>query len=108
MADLVNREAILDEIVKAQDSLKTNNDALWNLNQKYYKGLAWAHRIVLDAQAVGDSVVVQAQWLVPDEHYPNTCSSCKFEFVWDGDDGYLPKFCPECGAKMTDRKLLYK
>ena len=49
-----------------------------------------------------------AEWLVPDEHYPDTCSSCKFEFVWDGDDDYLPKFCPECGAAMGGRKLLYK
>ena len=51
--------------------------------------------------------VVYAEWLVPDRCYPDTCSNCKFEFIWDGDDDYLPKYCPECGAAMTGRRLLY-
>lgn len=49
-----------------------------------------------------------AEWVVPDEHYPDTCSNCKFEFVWDDEEDYVPKFCPECGTKMTGRRLLYK
>lgn len=44
-----------------------------------------------------------AEWITPDEHYPDTCSSCLFEFVWDGDEKYKPKFCPDCGAKMSSR-----
>lgn len=52
--------------------------------------------------------VKYAEWLVPDEHYPDTCSNCRFEFVWDGEECYIPKFCPECGAKMMCRRILYK
>lgn len=106
--DLISRKLVLAEISAAQDSLKTNNDAMWNINQKYYKGLAWAHRIVLDAEAAKVKEIIQAEWLVPDEYYPDTCSNCRFEFAWDGDEDYIPKFCPECGAGMVGRRLLYK
>ena len=54
-----------------------------------------------------DAVQIYAEWLVPDENYPDTCSNCKFEFVYE-DEEYLPKFCPECGARMTGKRLLYK
>lgn len=47
-------------------------------------------------------LVPHARWIVPDEHYPDTCSNCKFEFVWDGDEEYHPRFCPNCGADMRE------
>lgn len=46
----------------------------------------------------------EAEWIVPDENYPDTCSNCMFEFVFDGDDNYVPKYCPECGRKMIRRR----
>lgn len=46
--------------------------------------------------------VVHARWIVPDDNYPDTCSNCLFEFVWDGDDEYHPKRCPNCGAHMDE------
>lgn len=73
---------------------------IWGNNpRKIYADEYW------DDHSVG---IKYATWLVPDAHYPDTCSNCKFEFVWDDDEDYLPKFCPECGARMTSRKLLYK
>jgi hypothetical protein len=54
--------------------------------------------------------ITYAKWIVPDEHYPDTCSNCLFEFVWDGDEGYKPNYCPNCGALMIlgelDTKLI--
>jgi len=50
--DTVSRQAILNEIHNAQESLKTNNNILWEINKNYYKGLAWARRIVLDTPPV--------------------------------------------------------
>lgn len=56
--------------------------------------------IVDHVPAVEAKPIVHAKWLVPDEHYPDTCSNCNFEFVWDGDENYHPKYCPDCGAQM--------
>ena len=79
----------------------SDRQALWKSNpRKIYADEYW------DDHA---KEVKFAEWLVPDEHYPDTCSNCKFEFVLDlDDDEYMPKYCPECGATMTGRKLLYK
>ena len=44
--------------------------------------------------------IIYAKWIVPDDNYPYTCSNCLFEFVWDGEEDYRPKFCPHCGALM--------
>ena len=51
--------------------------------------------------------IIHARWLIPDKHYPDTCSNCLFEFVWDSDEGYHPNYCPQCGALMVRRKELY-
>ena len=64
-------------------------------------------KVMRDGKWVEYIPVIDAEWLVPDENYPDTCSNCKFEFVYE-DMEYLPKFCPECGAHMAGRKLLYK
>lgn len=47
---------------------------------------------------------LEAEWIVPDKNYPDTCSNCMFEFAFDGDDNYVPKYCPECGRKMIRRR----
>jgi hypothetical protein len=44
--------------------------------------------------------ITYARWIVPDEHYPDTCSNCLFEFVCDSDPEYHPQYCPNCGAFM--------
>lgn len=50
-----------------------------------------------------DEQQLRAQWVVPDKNYPETCSHCMFEYTREEDDGYLPKYCPECGAIMDDK-----
>lgn len=101
MTDLIERKALLEEIEKVyNDHYRQAYDQtihdLFNAVRKRIR------------RAAGVAIVKKAEWLVLDEHYPDTCSNCRFEFVWDGEGVYLPKYCPECGAAMRGRKLLYK
>ena len=52
MEDLISRSKLIEEIKKAQESLESNDDRTWEMNKKYYKGLAWALRLILDAPAI--------------------------------------------------------
>ena len=91
--ELVSRKYLIDEIAKVQASLETDNDAMWEINQKYYKGLSLAHRIVTDAPAVKDREVY-GRWIAN-----RICSNCRKELTeWAAQNGY--HFCPNCGANM--------
>lgn len=46
MARYIDADLATLEIEQAQENLLTTNDALWEMNKKYFKGLAWAHAIV--------------------------------------------------------------
>lgn len=48
MPRYIDADAVIKEIEYAQDSLKSNNDVMWEINKKYYKGLCMAHRFVDD------------------------------------------------------------
>ena len=77
---LIDANALIADIAKAQDELITNNDALWQINQKYYKGLAWAHRLALDAPTVDAVEVVrckECKHYVPERKHP-----------WNEETGY--------------------
>lgn len=67
MSKYIDADDLLEKIKEAQTSLVSDNDAIWQLNQKYYKGLAWANRLVQDATAV-DAVEV-----VPGYHVGDVC-----------------------------------
>lgn len=54
------------------------------------------------AKRIAELSKQEAEWIVPDKYYPDTCSNCMFEFASDED--YLPKYCPECGYKMVGRR----
>lgn len=47
----VERKALVEEIREAQRRLESCDDIKWERNKPYFKGMAWAHRIVLDAPA---------------------------------------------------------
>ena len=51
MTEYIEREAVLRETYKAQDELESNDDKVWRRNKPYFKGLAWANRIILDTPA---------------------------------------------------------
>lgn len=51
MDDLISRSSLVRKIQKAQVSLETGDDRQWEINRKYHKGLAWAHRLALDEPA---------------------------------------------------------
>lgn len=53
MPRYIDADAVIKEIEDAQDSLKSNNDVMWEINKKYYKSLCMAHRIV-DEQPTAD------------------------------------------------------
>lgn len=48
MERYIDADAVIKEIDAAQDSLEFNNDEMWEINRKYYKGLCWARRIIED------------------------------------------------------------
>lgn len=45
---------------------------------------------------------LHARWVVMDEYYPMMCTNCHFEYCKDDGDDYIPKYCPECGARMSE------
>lgn len=61
MADLIYRPGVAQVIEIAQRSLLTDNDALWENNRKYHKGLAWSRRIIDEAPAVDAVEVVRCK-----------------------------------------------
>ena len=45
---------------------------------------------------------LHARWVVMDKYYPMMCTNCHFEYCTEEDDKYVPKYCPECGARMSN------
>ena len=45
---LVDANEILDQIEEMQESLKSDDDFLWDIHRDRFKGLAYANRIILD------------------------------------------------------------
>ena len=65
MDEYINREIVLQEIIKAQESLESNIDKEWTRNKPYFKGLAWANRIISETPAADVVEVVR-------------CKDCKY------------------------------
>jgi hypothetical protein len=61
MAEYIEREALEKQIYEAQNELIRNDDRNWNMNRKYFKGLAWARRLLLDAPAADVVEVVRCK-----------------------------------------------
>ena len=119
---LIDANALIAEIAKAQDSLSSNNDAVWRMNQKYYKGLAWAHRLVIDAPTVDAVEVKHGRWLFDSNTERYFCSACneqalytsrdvpEYDYDWEENlryshtetiiEEHLTNYCPNCGADM--------
>lgn len=111
MAEYIEREALLTQIKEAQASLESGIDAIWEMNRKYFKGLAWAHRLILDASAVDVAPVVHGRWEESMVSAPDyfglvfgwKCSECGYNFEDRSKHRKKPifmKFCPNCGARM--------
>lgn len=49
---LICRYWLIEHIESVQNDLQSNNDKKWEKNKPYYKGLAWARRLVLDTPSV--------------------------------------------------------
>ena len=100
MAEYIEREALIREIKTAQEALQSDDDLLWELNKKYYAGLAWAHRIVLESPAADVAPKVNGRWVKQDDY--SCCSNCG-QAVADECCLWF-KHCPNCGAKMDGDK----
>ena len=107
MARLIDADKLIKEITIAQETLQTSDDKQWERNKKYFKGLAWAHKIVLEQPTIEGEPVMHAQWV------DNHCTACGMTPI---DDmlyeplnitppvlEYFMRRCPFCGAKM-DKK----
>ena len=97
----IYRGPLLEAIKEAQVKLESNNDAVWERNKSYYKGLAWAHRLVLDSEVIDAAPVVHGWW-IHDINNLYGCSEC-------GERETMPhkklkNYCHNCGAKMDGRK----
>lgn len=68
MDELISREFVLREIEAAQKSLESDNDVVWELNKKFFKGLAWANRIIRDAPAIE----IPMKWISVKDRLPVT------------------------------------
>lgn len=108
MKEYIDREAVLKEIYVAQESLETNNDKMWNINKRYFKGLAWANRIILDTPSADVTEVRHGKWFLLDEcaNAGVYCSVCHKKVYKEhyANVKLKSKFCPNCGAKMDGGK----
>lgn len=101
MPEYIDRNEIVKKIKEAQNSLQSNDDKKWERNKNYFKGLAWAHRLILDAPTITDvAPVVHGRWRKGVQNwmkeYGFECTACG-EIMWNRFE--MP-FCPNCGAKM--------
>ena len=48
----IDANALKEEVFKAQESLKSDNDRVWERNKGYFKGLAWANYLIDNAPTV--------------------------------------------------------
>lgn len=90
----MNKEQYLRTIERIVNSPRNNPQKIIMLK--------YAFNMYVD-EYVDDKPATKARWVVPDRYYPETCSLCDFELSRDEDDGYLPKYCPECGTPMEDK-----
>lgn len=112
--EYIERKALVEEIRKAQRRLESCDDIKWERNKPYFKGLAWAHRIVLDAPAADVVEVKHGEWIPsPDGINPIKCRRCgtvapyRMELDFSHDIGLYPyksNYCPHCGAKMDGER----
>ena len=114
MQDYIEREAVVQSIMKAQELLESNIDKEWTKNKPCLKGLAWANRIILDTPAADVVEVVRCQdckhgksldtTKPPFKYYKDSCVLCECEDVI-GDEPmvYLPThFCSYGERKEID------
>ena len=76
MAKLIDADKLIKEITIAQETLQTSDDKQWERNKKYFKGLAWAHKIVLEQPTIEAEPVRHGEWLHL-EHMKYRCSACE-------------------------------
>ena len=96
--EYIERGALEKEIDKAQELLKNQHPRLWYVNKKYFQGLAWARRLLLDAPATDVVEVRRGEWIRDEQSYfyhRYNCSACGYRHL-----GEPTKFCGECGADM--------
>ena len=108
MPRYIDADAVIKEIEDAQDSLKSNNDVMWEINKKYYKGLCMAHRIV-DEQPTAD-VAPEVEQLI----YKLECLLCHatgnrlskhtydLRTMESAVTDYVEKCCDEARAEAKD------
>lgn len=89
--EYIEREAAINEIKAAQVALESDNDAVWEMNKKYFKGLAWAHNILLNIPAADVAPVVRCRDCkygeIDDPDFPNQ-HYCRAGYGWNDADFY--------------------
>lgn len=104
MGRLIDADALVKQISEAQTSLETNNDRMWETNKKYHKGLAWAHRLTLDAPTVNAVEVVKCKDCKQTSHLTSTNHE---DQVWCNRVGYWRDkewYCADGERKSDERQ----
>lgn len=101
MTELIDKWKVVDMLTALENELQQYKP-FTEREYEIYRRIVELEMVVGKTPAVESEPVVHARWIVPDDNYPDTCSNCLFEFVWDGDDDYHPKRCPHCGAHMDE------
>lgn len=58
---LIDADKLDGKIDFEQQTLKSDNDKIWQMNKGYFKGLAWARRLLIDAPTVDAVEVVRCK-----------------------------------------------
>ena len=119
MQNLIDRDALIAKIQNEKDEAAYNGDPYV---QGIFKGLVIAECFALGANPVNAAPAVHGEWIgcvittLYDENgidfednrgdyyfYVSRCSVCgsyHYNRIGDTTNPWMPRFCPNCGAKM--------
>ena len=74
----------------------------WYVEEGSEEGFIGTLKSLIDEQLTVDAApVVHGRWLVKCKAVDGSLSECSVCHDWQVHNGeYIPKYCPECGAKM--------
>ena len=124
---LIDATTLSAAISAAQNSLKSSDDEQWSCDKKYYKGLAWAQRLIRQAPTIAKltafelaglramiyrhelttadvAPVRHGRWTPADRIGDCCCTCSECGFVRDAYLLAVGNYCPNCGARMDGKE----
>ena len=106
MSDLIDREALLDELWKQRRNYQLMDDT--QTADKIMHGLYRAEQALKDAPTIDAVPVVHGEWVFQGtggSMGTKTCSVCGYQ-SWQSKlrMANMGNYCPNCGARMGERR----